>query len=276
MSATQPPIVTFLTDYGLDDPFVGLCHAAVLAVEPRTHIVDVCHSVPPQDVRAGAFLLAQCVPDLPPAVHVAVVDPGVGTARRGIAIRAGSHLFVGPDNGLMWPAAVRAGGIQGLWELADPAYHRQPVSRTFHGRDVFAPVAGHLAAGLPPARLGPALEPRDLARLELPGATVTEDEIDAEVVAVDRFGNLQLPVTGNDLARAGFTPGTRLDATVAGGAWTLTVTETFAAIPQGALGVLEDSFGYAAIFANAGNAAERLGAGPGAGVALRISGRLPH
>ncbi len=276
MSATtpgQPPIVTFLTDYGSEDPFVGLCHAAVLAVAPHARIIDLCHSVAPQDVRTGALLLADCLPHLPLGIHVAVVDPGVGTARRGVAIRGGEHTFVGPDNGVLWFAVLRAGSLHGAWELADPAYHRQPVSRTFHGRDVFAPVAGHLAAGLPPERLGPPVDPQDLVRLDRPDTTVAPGEIRAEVIAVDRFGNVQLSVTGRDLGIAGFPPGTRLDATVDGRRYPLIVVDTFAAVPEQQLGVLEDSFGRAAIFVNAGHAAHQLDAGPGARVMLqRVQG----
>jgi S-adenosylmethionine hydrolase len=160
--------ITFTSDYGLDDHFVGVCHGVMARVAPRARVLDVSHAVAAQDVRQGAVVLAQAVPYLPRAVHLAVVDPGVGTGRGMVAVEAGGQVLVGPDNGLLVWAAEALGGVERVHALENPAFRLAPVSRTFHGRDVFAPAAGHLAAGVDPAELGPGLDPGGLVRLERP------------------------------------------------------------------------------------------------------------
>ena len=173
-------LVSFLSDYGRTDTFVGVCHGIVLGRAPHVRIVDLTHDVPPHDVRVGALLLARSVPFLPVAVHLAVVDPGVGTPRRGVAVAAArGDLLVGPDNGLLWPAVARLGGASGVWELTEPQFWLEPLSGTFHGRDIFAPVAAHLAAEVAPERVGQAIDPGSLQLLDLPGATVRRGELSA-------------------------------------------------------------------------------------------------
>ena len=163
--------LTFLTDYGLEDAFVAACHGVVLQIAPKTRIIDITHLVPPGDIRRGAAVLAQTVGYLPPAVHVAVVDPGVGTARRGVAIAAGDSVFVGPDNGLLSWAVAEAGGATEAVSLTNRALWLDTATATFHGRDIFMPVAAHLAAGVPlaeagePARRG---QPRHAAQASKP------------------------------------------------------------------------------------------------------------
>src|SRR5439155_19901002 len=155
--------LTFTSDYGLEDEFVGVCHGVIKRFAPDVEILDVSHAIPPQDVRAGANVLAQAVPFMPPAVHLAIVDPGVGTRRRGVVVgtRQGPPL-VGPDNGLLSIAAEALGGAVEAHEITREDLFLQPVSKTFHGRDIFAPVAARLALRMPPDGVGPAFPVSEL------------------------------------------------------------------------------------------------------------------
>jgi S-adenosyl-L-methionine hydrolase (adenosine-forming) len=187
--------ITLLTDFGLSDTYVAQVKGAILNVAPEATIVDLTHAVPPQDVRAGTFLLWSAVEAFPRgSIHVAVVDPGVGSRRRALAIRArNGDLLVGPDNGLLIPAAERLGGVERAVELTEREFWRPRTSTTFHGRDVFGPVAGHLANGVPLGRLGgPA---SDLARSGWPAP----DGRHGEVIHVDTYGNLVTNLSGADL-----------------------------------------------------------------------------
>ena len=160
--------LTFLTDYGLEDAFVAICHGVASRIVPDLRIIDITHMVPPGDIRRGAVVLAQAVPYLPPAVHVAVVDPGVGTARRAVAVEAGESVFVGPDNGLLSFAVAAAGGATRAVSLTDRALWRDNVPATFHGRDIFMPVAARLAAGTPLDEAGEPVEVSSLVTLPPP------------------------------------------------------------------------------------------------------------
>lgn len=260
--------ITFLSDFGLSDPFVGVCHAVIARLAPSATVIDLTHGVSPRDVQAAAVTLADCIGYLPTGVHLAVVDPGVGTARAGVVVEAGGHLLVGPDNGLLVPAAERLGGVGGLWELKAPAYRLAPVSKTFHGRDVFAPAAAHLASGVAPAALGPARDLGDLVRLTLPSPLSSEDQVSGEVVLVDRFGNAALNVLESDLAAAGLQEGDRIAVRADSGSADATVAGTFADVAAGELAVLVDSFGRAALAVNGGDAAELLSAQHGTHITL--------
>jgi S-adenosylmethionine hydrolase len=242
---------SFTTDYGTLDGFVATVKGVIAGIAPDVTVIDVTHQVPPQDVRRGAAVLAQAAPWLPPAVHLAVVDPGVGTQRRGIAVVAARGVLVGPDNGLLLPAADALGGMTAAYELVDPAYRLPEVSATFHGRDVFAPAAAHLCLGLDPARLGPPVA--DLVLLPAPTVHIGPDEVRAEVLSVDGFGNVQLAAT----ELGGLTGTVRVQGGLA------TVGRTFADVPDGELVVLADSVGYVAVAVNRGSAAARLGVEPG-------------
>ena len=259
--------VSFTTDYGTSDGFVAICKGVLAMIAPDVTVLDVSHEVPPQDVRRGAAVLAQAVPWLPPAVHLAVVDPGVGTDRRGVAVVTPRGILVGPDNGLLVPAADALGGATAAYALTEAAYQLPEVSRTFHGRDVFAPVAGHLCAGVPPHRLGPAVPPDRLDRLPAPRLAVTAGALRAEVLTVDAFGNLQLAATAADLTAAGL----RDRATVHVGATSrpASVGGTFADVAVGALVVLVDSAGRVAVAVNRGSAAAELAARDGDLVTVR-------
>jgi S-adenosylmethionine hydrolase len=189
------PVVTLLTDFGLDDTYVGQVKGAILSVAPDATLVDLTHAVPPQDIPAGAFLLWSAVEPFPAGtVHLAVVDPGVGSARRAIAIRcARGDVFIGPDNGLLVPAVERLGGIRASVELTESAYWRPHAATTFHGRDVFGPVAGRVAADLPLEYLG-----RAISDVQRPFALPEPRGLNGEVVHVDTYGNLitNLPAHG--------------------------------------------------------------------------------
>jgi S-adenosylmethionine hydrolase len=255
--------ITFTSDYGLEDHFVGVCHGVMARVAPRVRVLDVCHGVGAQDVRQGAVLLAQAVRYLPRAVHLAVVDPGVGTGRGMVAVEAGGQVLVGPDNGLLVGAAEALGGVERVHALENPAFRLAPVSRTFHGRDVFAPAAAHLAAGVDPAELGPELDPGALERLERPAVRPGAGRVAGTVVAVDHFGNLALDLGRRDLEAAGVAVGGPVEVRAGGRTHPATVGETFASVPAGELVLHEDSFGSLAVAVNRGRAAVRLGAGAG-------------
>jgi S-adenosylmethionine hydrolase len=260
--------ITFTSDYGLDGHFVGVCHGVMARVAPRARVLDVSHAVAAQDVRQGAVVLAQAVPYLPRAVHLAVVDPGVGTGRGMVAVEAGGQVLVGPDNGLLVWAAEALGGVEAAHALENPAFRLAPVSRTFHGRDVFAPAAAHLAAGVDPAELGPAVDPERLVRLERAAARAGGGRVAGRVVAVDHFGNLALDLRGDDLPEAGVAAGDRLEVRVGGRAHRVVLAETFASVAAGELLLHENAFGSLELAVNLGRAADRLGARPGDRVEL--------
>ncbi|MEV6346090.1 SAM-dependent chlorinase/fluorinase [Actinoplanes sp. NPDC051851] len=248
--------ISFTTDYGTFDGFVAACHGSMAKVAPDVRVIDVTHHVPPADVARGAAVLAQTAPYLPAAVHVAVVDPGVGTARRGIVLTTPNGLLVGPDNGLLIWAAEALGGITGAYELANKDWMLGDVSRTFHGRDVFAPAGAHLAAGAAPEQAGPAVDTDSLVRLPAPLVTVGDGWIEAEVLTVDRFGNVQLAAEGAMLT--GLSTDLLLNGTVRArrGA-------TFADVGPGDLLVYPDSADRVAIAVNNGRAVVVLSVVPG-------------
>lgn len=262
--------LTFLTDYGLEDGFVAACHGVAARISPDARIIDITHLVPPGDVRRGAAMLAQTVPYLPPGVHVAVVDPGVGTQRRGIAVAAGGRVFVGPDNGLLsW--AVREAAADGrvrAYELTNEELWLRPVSATFHGRDVFTPVAAHLMNGMDIAQTGSPLRPDDLVTLPTPMRRIRGEEIEGEVLTVDRFGNVQLSIPAADLEGLGVRPGEPVRLSLGKRTMSVRLERTFGEVPPGELVAYADSAGYVALAVNSGNAAQRLNLPPGAHVRL--------
>jgi S-adenosylmethionine hydrolase len=259
--------VSFTTDYGTADGFVASCKGVLATIAPAARVIDVSHQIPARQVRRGAAVLAQAVPWLPPAVHLAVVDPGVGTDRRGVAVRTERGVLVGPDNGLLLPAADALGGATAAYALTEPAFQLPEVSRTFHGRDVFAPVAGHLCRGVDLARLGPPVPLADLHRLPPLQVAVTGGTLRAEVLSVDAFGNVQLAATAADLAAAALPA----EVTVHAGdtARRATTGGTFAdAGPRGLI-VLTDSADHVAVAVNGGSAAAELGVRDGDPVTVR-------
>ncbi|MGK5739021.1 SAM hydrolase/SAM-dependent halogenase family protein [Micromonospora sp. URMC 103] len=261
--------ISLTTDYGLSDGFVAACHGVIARIAPAARVIDVTHLVPPADVRRGAAVLAQTLPYLPVGVHVAVVDPGVGTARRGVALDTPGGLLVGPDNGLLPEAAHALGGVLTAVELTNPSWLASRVSHTFHGRDVFAPVAARLALGAPLAEAGPAFDPAGLVRLPEPVVTTDGDGITAEVLTVDHFGNVQLAATADLLERLPAT--VRLTANGDAGREARR-GRTFGDAPPGGLVVFADSAGRIAVAVNGGRAVDLLAVTAGDSVRMSAAG----
>ncbi len=257
-------LIALLTDFGLRDPFVGVMKAVIAGIAPEVTVVDLTHDIPPHDIQAGAWALATATPYLPPgSVAVGVVDPGVGTGRRPIAAHVGRGVFVGPDNGLLtwWLAREPATAVV---TLDRPEFWRQggpPLSATFHGRDLFAPVAAHLAHGTPLAAVGSPIDIATLARLTVPAPIVRGERVTAHIVSVDRFGNL-ITDLGPDLAARLFAA-TRITAHL-GRRRIDARAATFGLGPPGAPFWYPDSSGHAAIAWRDDSAARRLRSGVGA------------
>ncbi len=260
------PVITFLTDFGPAAPAV--CRGVMFGIAPDVNIIDISHQVPRYSIREGASTLVFALPHMPVGVHVAVVDPGVGTERLAIAIRtARGDTLVGPDNGLLVPAAERLGGIVEARSLDNRALMLPVVSSSFHGRDIFAPVAAHLATGTPFEAVGPVVPVADLVRLPVPSATVREGSLDTVITTVLIFGNVTFAGTPADLERAigPLVPGRPL--VVEFGAVDgrpvvreeTTWAETFGRVPFGASLLMADSEGRVSFADNQGNAAARLG-----------------
>ena len=266
-------IVTFLSDYGLDYELVGVCHGVIARRCPQARVIDIAHSIAPQDVLQGALVLRDALPYMPAGVHLAIVDPTVGRAeRRAVAVRCAeeARLLVGPDNGLLSLAAERLGGAVEAVDVGRSGERLTPVSATFHGRDVFAPVAAALACGRELADVGEAIAAASLTTVTLPSARVEAGALVTHVLRRDRFGNLALDASFAQLAAVGIG---------AGGSFTLRAGEavvsgrrmsTFADVAAGELVLYEDSSRLAALAVNRGSAAAALGAEPGARLVLQV------
>lgn len=254
------PVITFLSDYGIQDDFVGVCHGVIAQLCPAARVIDLTHGVARHDVQAGALILEGALPYLPIGVHLAVVDPDVGAARRAVAMRlADDRVLVGPDNGLLSLAAIRAGGVIESVDIAHSKFRLEPVSATFHGRDIFAPVAARLAAGSPLAEAGEPCDPTRLVRLSLPEPQLVDGLVVAHALYVDRFGNVGLDVSHEDLAELGFKLGRRVRVQTPAGELDVNYVRTFADVGEGELMVYEDAYRRLAVAVSQGNAAERLG-----------------
>jgi S-adenosyl-L-methionine hydrolase (adenosine-forming) len=267
------PIV-FLTDYGLDDEFVGICHGVIARIAPDARVIDLAHGIPPQDVLRGAMVLAGAVPYLPTdAVYLAVVDPGVGGPRGAIAVATAAGPFlVGPDNGLLSLTWAELGGPIRAVEISSPDVLLQPVSATFHGRDVFAPAAAFLSDVADLDALGPEIHVDDLQHVHVPPPAIGDGELVAVVLGVDRFGNLELNATPDDLAESGLTGPARLLLRHAGGSADVHTARTFADVPPGEAALIEDSSGSLAVVVNQGSASKTFGLGPGSSLTLSATG----
>lgn len=273
MGAYRHTTIGFLSDYGLADEFVGVCHGIMRRLAPAATVIDISHGIPPHDVVAGAVVLSRAVGYLPTGVQLAVVDPGVGSSRRGVVVVTGNRsLLVGPDNGLLVPAAERLGGAAACYALENRSLQAGTVSATFHGRDVFAPAAAHLARGVEPPAFGPPVPIGDLVRVAIPGAEVADGRCAGVVLSVDRFGNLETSIEPADLAAAGVPPGGGLVVTVGGRRTAASYGRTFADAAPGEPVVLEDSRGLLAVCLNQSSAAASYGAAAGTRVVLERAG----
>ncbi|TDD73586.1 SAM hydrolase/SAM-dependent halogenase family protein [Actinomadura rubrisoli] len=284
------PFVSLATDFGA--AYTAICAGVVSTIAPDANVLVLSDEIAPYAVAEGAMLLRQALPYLPIGVHVGIVDPGVGTSRRPVAVETGrGDVLVGPDNGLLVPAAGELGGAVRARCLEDPAYRLPSVSTTFHGRDVFSPAAAHLALGVDMARLGPAVAPADLLPLDVPAPVVRDGALTAAVLYADRFGSLILHADEDDLVGAlgPLAYGTPLElsgvadsgtdggATVGSGTGSganvgVTFEETFGSVDAGEPLMWIDSSGQLGLAVNQGSAAERFGLGSGSTVTVRTAG----
>jgi S-adenosylmethionine hydrolase len=260
----ETKLITLTTDFGYKDPFVGVMKGVVLGINPAARVVDLTHGIPPQDIRAGALALRYSTPFFPPGtIHVAVVDPGVGTERRPILIETEDTFFVGPDNGVL-SLALQGKTVKQVIELTNESYHLKPKSATFHGRDIFAPVAAHLSLGVRARDFGPALE--NCQRLEWPEVIKNAGEVRGEVIYVDNFGNLITNVRERDLQAL---PREKLaislaDLTIRG------IARNYAGAAEG-YAALINSWGLLEIVCFNGHADQRSGADIGDPVHIRAA-----
>ena len=262
------PVITFLSDYGRDDDFVGVCHGVMARIAPDARVIDITHGIERHDVRSGALVLRRGLPYFPPGIHLAVVDPEVGGTRRAVAIRTAKEdrLLVGPDNGLLALAAEHFGGVAQVVDIAHSPHRLEPTSATFHGRDLFAPVAAHLAAGAALAEVGERLDPSALTPLHMPAAQRDPDGgFVAHALAFDRFGNVMLDVEHDELAGSGLKLGHR----VAVNDELALFVSTFTDVPPGELLLYEDAYRALALAVNRGSAALHLGLNLDAEVRIR-------
>jgi S-adenosyl-L-methionine hydrolase (adenosine-forming) len=266
----QPRPITFLSDYGYEDEFAGVCRAVIAQIVPGAPVIDLTHGIPRQDVRQGAIALANALPSCPPGVHLAVVDPGVGSSRRAIAVGTGEGRFlVGPDNGLLSRALDRLGGPLGAVELSRSPFRLEPVSATFHGRDLFAPVAAHLSLGARLDEAGASIDPASLVTLELPAPRIEADQVVATAIYADGYGNVTLNLDSSMLADGPLREGDRLEVRAPDGRFEARWARTFADVPAGEVLLFEDSSGAMALAVSGGSAAGLLDLAPDREVSLR-------
>jgi S-adenosyl-L-methionine hydrolase (adenosine-forming) len=264
------PVITFLSDYGLEDDFVGICHGVIAGLCPEARVIDLTHGIPRQDVRRGALVLQGALPYVPVGVHLAVVDPDVGAERRAIALRlADDRLMAGPDNGLLSLAAEQAGGVIEAVDIAHSKFRLEPVSATFHGRDIFAPVAAALARGVSLAEAGDPCDPDRLVGLTVPQPTVEDGVLRAHALYIDRFGNVGLNVEHDQLAELGLRLGRPVMVDVGNEQLKANYVRTFADVSPGQPLVYEDAYRRLSLAFSHGSAAERLGVGVDDELAIR-------
>ncbi|HWF52177.1 MAG TPA: SAM-dependent chlorinase/fluorinase [Solirubrobacteraceae bacterium] len=264
------PVITFLSDYGLEDDFVGVCHGVIATICPRARVIDITHGLPRHDVLAGATVLRNVLPYMPAGVHLAVVDPDVGAGRRAIALLlADGRYLVGPDNGLLSLAAAGDSAIVEAADIGRSAFRLAPTSATFHGRDIFAPVAAHLAAGASLADAGTPLDPAELVEVTLPRPERDGDALVAHVVYIDHFGNVELDVHHEDLTGSGLKLGRRVVLGSRAESVSAQFARTFADVAPGELLVYEDAYRTLAVAVSGGDAAARLGLTPGDELRIR-------
>lgn len=267
-----PRPITFLSDYGTDDEFAGVCRAVIARIAPAAQVIDLTHGIPRHEVGQAAAVLANVLPYTPPGVHLAVVDPGVGSQRKGVAVRVAEEdrVLVGPDNGLLALAIERLGGAVEAIDVSLSAARLEPISATFHGRDVFAPVAAHLALDEALDELGEPLDPTTLIPLDRADPVIEPDRrVVATVAYVDRFGNVALGLTADQLLDSGLKLGRRVWVEAAGVTLDAVYALTFTDVPAEALLLYLDSYRNLALAVNRGSAADRLAIAAGDRVVLR-------
>jgi S-adenosylmethionine hydrolase len=256
-------VITFLTDFGLEDDFVGTCHGVIAQIAPDARVIDVTHGIGAQAVLTGGLVLRATTPFMPVGIHLAVVDPDVGGKRRAVAVATqGGRIFVGPDNGLLMLAADEL-GITAAHEIANERYRLQKVSKTFHARDIFAPAAAHLASGVAVEDLGPPIDPDTLVRIYVPEPSVGRTQVSTTVLVIDRFGNIATNARREHLDELGIDDGDRVEVRLSLDRYYAHVAQTFADAPQGELIVYEDSYGFISVAISRGDAARLTGVAAG-------------
>ncbi len=276
---TSRPFISLLTDWGDRDPSPAICRGVILGIAPDALIVDITHEVEKYNIHHGALMLWHALPYMPIGAHVAVVDPGVGTSRRPIALEtARGDYLIGPDNGLLLPGADRLGGVTRAHVLENIQYRLPVVTATFHGRDLFSPAGAHLALGVPIDQMGPALDPAELTQIDWPSVIVRPAELETAVVYRDTFGNLKLAGQTADLldALSGLEFGAQVSVRIGKGRSrivTMPWAPTFGEVGKGGHLLYEDSYGRLCIAQNQGNAAESLDISEG--TVLRITRSQP-
>jgi hypothetical protein len=271
----MPPVITFLSDYGLDDDFVGVCHGVIARIAPEARVIDLSHGVPRHDVRSGALMLRRALPYAPPGIHLAVVDPEVGGERRAVALRTAEEdrILVGPDNGLLSLAWEAAGGARSAVEISSPGVVRRPHAESFRAPDTLCPAAASLAAGMPIGELGGHLDLASLARVVMAEPEVEPGKITCEVIDFNRFGNVHLNVRPADLAAAGLDGDAALSIEAVSGATVAKRGSTYADFAAGEYGVLVDPRGWLTIVrGNPASALDGLGLGLAAPVWITRAG----
>ena len=262
--------ITFLTDFGLQDDFVGTCHGVMKRIAPEVEIIDITHGIAPQAVLQGALTLANTLPFMPEGVHLAVVDPGVGGARRALALRdAQGRMYVGPDNGLLIPAAEKLGGIMRVHVIDNIQYRLPVLTSTFHGRDLFAPVAAHLSLGARLEEAGESIDPVSLVKLDLPTPRIGSDEVVAHAIHVDGYGNVTLDLDAPMLAGGPLSPGDAIEIRAPDGRFEGVWARTFADVDGGDVLLFEDSSGALALAVSGGSAAGLMNVTPDREITLR-------
>jgi S-adenosylmethionine hydrolase len=265
--------ITLMTDFGNRDDSAGCCRGVIVGRAPDARLVDITHEIPPFDVRRGALTWINVLPYMPVGIHVGVVDPGVGTARRPIAVRTQrGDVLVGPDNGLLPAGAGALGGVAAAVELAAERFMLQPRSNTFHGRDIFAPMAAALANGTPLGHLGPALDPATLVTLDLPRPRWDGEALHCAVVYVDNFGNLRLNAGDEVVTRWSLREGDAVSVTLGGRTLSVPFARSFGMVRAGATALIVDSYWHLMLAINRGHAAATYGVGLDAPVVLRRGG----
>ncbi len=259
--------ISFLSDFGHDDEFVGVVHSVIRSISPATSVIDVTHGVAPHNIRAGGLALARAAPYLAPGVVIAVVDPGVGTDRRAVAIEVGHgmSILLGPDNGLLAPAVGFVGGATGAVEITNPDYRLTASGPTFDGRDLFAPAAAHLCNGVQMSELGPEVDPASLRPGLLPVAHDDGGDLVSEILWIDRFGNCQLNVAPADMTHLGSV----IQIVIGDQLRTAELVAGYDDIPAGRVGLITDSSGLISIAVARSSAAAQLAVAEGAEVRLR-------
>ena len=257
-------LISLTSDFGSSEEWVGVMKGVILSINPDAVIVDISHDIPPFDIGKGAFVLAAALSHLPAGVHVAVVDPGVGTRRRAVVLQAGrGDLLIGPDNGLLLPAARRVGGVERAYSLENENLFKIPVHPTFHGRDIFAPAAAHLSLGVSPQEAGPQLDEADLVPAPWGRAKEGEGAVYAQVIDVDRFGSLRLNAYPEQVKSLGYQAGDTILLGVGEEELEATYASTFGKVEAGGILLFEDSSGVMAAGINGGSLARTTNTTPG-------------